>query len=950
MKQTLNTLLFILIANFTFAQNGTLRGKIYDDATNEICVGAIVKAIGVNGGTISDFEGTYVFSLPPGTYTLTFKYIGLPEYKEYDVVILADKVTVRDVRIVGEVESVLTKGPIVVSGVRKTNTDAAILAEKKNSINAVDGVSAEASKRAGDSDAGQAVARVTGISVQGGKHVFVRGLGDRYTKTILNGMVIPGLDPDKNAVQMDIFPTNVLDNIMVYKTFTPDLPGDFAGGLVDISTKAFPSKKSRSFSASLGYNPTMHLNKDYITYKGSSTDFLAFDNGDRALPISRSIDLTKNQYDPSANNPELTTITKKFSNNLATERKLNAPNTSLSFSQGDQFNKKNGNTLGYNLALNYSLQTEYYEEAIFSSYIKPQEIVQNELLRDKDLKGNMGNSTAAWSILAGGAYKKGNSKYSLSGFRTQNAESRSAFLRQEDYRENPNVQFRSNLEYTQRSVTNFMLSGKHVLDSGKWQLDWKLSPTFSSIDEPDMRLTAFELTDDINPKYAINEAVGAGVTRSFRNLQEQNYNTRIDLEKTMKIAPKRVAKLKFGLLETYKARDYSILDYRIRIQSEGKFSWTGDPNELLADENIWTPAPLGVEDSGSYINGQRQLSNTYSATQNIAAAYIMHEYPFSERLNMIYGARLEQTRNHYTGQNQDGVRLRDSLLLNKTSILPSVNFIYKVTPKTNARFTYARTVARPSFKELSNAEIVDRISGRTFLGNDTLTQTSIDNIDLRYESFLKGGQLLSVSPFYKRFTDPIELVAYNSQNPNNFQPRNVGTANVYGVELEAKLLIDIFSDTNAITTFGSNVTLVKSSVEMTVAERLGRISAARVGEVIGTNRDMVGQSPYIVNAYINYTNLKSKWDATFTYNVQGPRLSVVGVARNPDVYEMPFHSLNFKASKASGKNDQWKWSLTANNIMGSERYFEYVSYGAENQLFSSLKPMRTFSIGVSYTL
>lgn len=250
MKQTLNTLLFILISNLMFAQNGTLRGKIYDDATNEICVGAIVKAIGVNGGTISDFEGTYVFSLPPGTYTLTFKYIGLPEYKEYDVVILADKVTVRDVRIVGEVESVLTKGPIVVSGVRKTNTDAAILAEKKNSINAVDGVSAEASKRAGDSDAGQAVARVTGISVQGGKHVFVRGLGDRYTKTILNGMVIPGLDPDKNAVQMDIFPTNVLDNIMVYKTFTPDLPGDFAGGLVDISTKAFPSKKSRSFSAS----------------------------------------------------------------------------------------------------------------------------------------------------------------------------------------------------------------------------------------------------------------------------------------------------------------------------------------------------------------------------------------------------------------------------------------------------------------------------------------------------------------------------------------------------------------------------------------------------------------------------------------------------------------------------------------------------------------------------
>ena len=948
MFKKLLTLLLLIQASLVFAQQGTITGKIYDDATGEALVGAIVRAVGVPGGAITDLDGSFTMNLDPGTYTFTFNYIGLSENEISNIVIKAGQETIKDVRLVSEIESAV-KSNIVVTATRKTNTENALQTMQRKSVNVMDGVSSQAFKRTGDNDAGAAISRVTGISVQGGKHVFVRGLGDRYTKTILNGMIIPGLDPDRNTVQMDVFPTNVLDNIVVYKTFTPDLPGDFTGGLVDIATKAFPSAKTQSFSATLGYNPSMHFNKDFLTYKGGKLDWLAFDDGTRALPKSKSVDLTQKEYDPSWNNPELTTLTKKFGKTLAPTTRLNGPNTRLSYSQGNQFTKDD-KTVGYNLALNYSHETEYYEDAYFATFIKAQSKEESELLINRSTEGPIGNTVAAWTVLAGTSYKKANNKYSLSLFSTQNAESRSGLLKQVDYRENPYTMFRNNLEYTQRNVTNLMFSGKHLLDSGKWEVEWKLSPTISVIDEPDIRLTAFEYTDDLVPRYELNEGVGAVASRTYRNLFEQNYNAKVDVEREFKLRNKLTTKLKFGLLETFKMRDFEIRDYRFRVLQESKFTFTGDANQLLADNVIWTPASAGVQDSGIYVSGQPQLNNIFNAKQNIAGVYVMNELPLTNRFKTIYGLRLEQARNYYTGQNQNRQVMQDSLLLNKTSLLPSVNFIYNLTAESNLRLSYTKTVARPSFKELSNAQIVDRISGRTFLGNDSLRQTDITNLDIRLEKYMDRGQVVSISGFYKQFQNPIELVAYSAANPNDFQPRNVGNANVYGVELEAKLLIKSLSDTNYVTTFGSNVTLVKSSVEMTDGEREGRISAARSEEIIGTNRDMVGQSPYILNAFINYTNLKSNFDATLTYNVQGPRLTVVGVARNPDVYEMPFHSLNFKASFGIDKDKKWKGSISANNLLNSDRYFEYVSFGAKNQLFSMLKPQRQISLGISYSL
>jgi outer membrane receptor protein involved in Fe transport len=412
------------------------------------------------------------------------------------------------------------------------------------------------------------------------------------------------------------------------------------------------------------------------------------------------------------------------------------------------------------------------------------------------------------------------------------------------------------------------------------------------------------------------------------------------------------------MLETFKQRDYSIEDYRFNVQTAStEFTFDGEnANDLLADENIWVPASGGYQDSGVFVQGQRLASNTYDATQNIAALYGMTELAFSGRLKTIVGLRYEHAFNTYTGEDQNRNRFNNETVLNKGVILPSLNFVYKINSESKIRTSVTRTVARPSFKELSNAQIVDRISGRTFLGNINLEQTDITNFDFRFERFMRknqrlDGQSYAISGFYKHFTNPIELVAFDDAAPNDFQPQNVGNATVYGIELEMKENIKFMTkDTVYETNFGANVTLVKSQVEMTPGEVQGRIESARMGEDIQIFRDMVGQSPYIVNAFFNFIHEKTNSEFALSYNVQGQRLSIVGVGRNPDVYEMPFHSLNLKASTLLGKENKWKASVTARNLLNSERYLEYQSYGAENQLFSRLRPQQSFSVSIGYTL
>ncbi len=835
---------------------------------------------------------------------------------------------------------------IVVEAKTIKNNETALLTMQRKSANVLDGISAQTFSRTGDGNAAAAIKRVPGVSIEGGKHVFVRGLGDRYTKTLLNGMGIPGLDPDKNSVQMDIFPTNLLDNIVVYKTFTPDLPGDFTGGTVDVSTKDFPEEETFKASVGLGVNPTMHFQNDFRTFEGGKLDFLGFDDGTRALGFHEKFqipsEVTSRSNVGMAN--KLNELTRSFNPEMATSQKTNFMNHSYAISYGNQINKDKA-TFGYTVAMNYKASSNHFKDATISQYIKSDILSETALEVARLDDAVISQEGVLWSGLASGAVKFQKSKIRFGVFHSQNATDIASNVITENGDENPATLVKDNLETIIRRVTNTYVGGEHTIGKKKLKLDWTVSPTFSNVDEPDNRYTAYEYIEE-EDTYLLSRSVGGEVARVYRNLDEMNLSSKIDLTYNFD-AFKRDAKLKFGLANNYKEREYGINDYGIYFNGDRELS--GNANEFLSPETIWTQDNIT---GTSFVRGDFQPSNTYAATQNVNALYAMTELQLLEKLKLIGGFRVEQFQNWYTGQNALGNELYvDEKVLDKINVLPSVNLVYNLNDKMNLRGSYSMTVARPSFKEKSVAQIQDRLSGGYFYGNIDILPSTISNMDLRWEYFFEKGEVVSVSAFTKLINDPIEMAAYkvgNIYRSDIITPENGGNAILYGLELEVRKNFGFISEAMKNLSIGTNFSYVKSQVKMTDEEFEIRENWARTGEDVKDTRTLVGTAPYTTNVYLNYRSSKIGTEANLSYNVQGERLAVLGLGEVPDVYETPFHSLNFKVSQFLGKADKLKASFGVNNILGSKRKNVYRSFGTDDVTARYRNPGTGFSLGISY--
>jgi TonB-dependent receptor len=947
------TTFFLIFTNFIFSQ-GTIRGEVKDSKTGQVIPFAKIKVENFNKGAITDLDGNFSISIAEGDYTLV---LAIPDYEEQKlpVSVKNNKVTELNFSMNPFIKVKDLQGATVVAYRKAANSVAGLDAKRKEASNATDGISKEQIKANGDGDVGEVAQRVTGVSVENGKHVYVRGLGDRYTKTILNGMEIPGLDPERNTVQMDVFPTNVIDNVIVYKTFTPNLAGDFTGGLIDISTKDFPLKKQLSFSAGWGYNTEATFNPDYISYKGGKFDALGFDDGSRKMPVNTNTKFS----DPSVNDPKLTEQTKAFGKTMATENATNFLDQNYSFSMGNQINKKKFD-YAYNFVLNYRNTHRMYDSIQFNEFRKDSDANTTSLSPFNKANGVLTENDVLWTTLLGQSIKfKSHSKISFIVFHTQNGKKSASVIRSVNYEINPSTLVKQSLQYNQRSITNFQLHGAHNFK--KLKVDWKFVPTISKISDPDIRSTILEemKNEDGTVYYDLNPSVGSEIRRIFRDLNEKNYSSRLDFKYNLSKSDNK-NEISVGFANNYKVRDFSIHDYNFNLEKINEFS--ADPNSYFLDENIWT----SERDKGTYVKGGKQLANTYYATQNVMAAYVMNDVNIWKQLNVTYGVRVEKAENKYTGQNNAGtVKYNNQTVLEALSVLPSVNLLYKVKSKektvNNLRTAYTKTLARPSFRENSIAQIYDPIQGRRFNGNIDLKQTDIHNFDVRWESFFGRTELISGSVFYKRFINPIELVSFDLA-PNEVKPVNAGVADVYGAEVEVRKAIGFKAENKKHLSFvtGVNFTYVVSRIDMNkvlinkgteyVTEKELRQQNAREGEKIGDYRPMYGQSPYIVNAFLTFKNDSIGLTFNMSYNFQGKRLAVIGVGKLPDVYEQPFHSLNVKIGKDLGAKKIWNVSLAAQNLLMSKKVRNYTSYQAENQVYDSFNQGMTISGTITYQL
>ncbi|TYA74470.1 TonB-dependent receptor [Seonamhaeicola marinus] len=942
MKNIYIVFILFLIGSFNtaFAQSGILAGNVLDgEYNNEPMAFANILVKGTTTGTTSDFDGKYQLELDSGTYTIIFSFVGYETKEISNVVIKSGQVTDLDVTL-----SSNSLETVVITQTVKRNTENAALALQKKSATLLDAMSAQTIKASGAGNLASAVKSVPGVSVEGGKYVYVRGLGDRYTKSTLNGVDIPGLDPDRNTIQMDIFPTNILDNIVVVKSAAAEYPADFTGGVVDIITKDFPTKFEASVSIGAGFNPDMHGKDNFLIGSGSDTDFWGYDDGTRNVPINR-YQRIPGTFD---NRNLLNSLTGRFDSELRAQEETSKPNFDFGFTLGDQFEVGENNKLGYMALFSYKNSTTFYENRVDGAFsIDALDKSNNNLLADRISEGREGINNVLVNGLAGLTFKTQRSKYKVNILHIQNGESAGGIFNQlvagggSGSGSGLEPISKDAITYTERSITNLLINGNHRFGAeNDWTFDWKLSPTFSKVHDKDHKVTPLQETDegefDISPSFATFPI------RIWRFLQEENWASKFDFTKKYEIGG-RPAKLKFGGGYTYKFRDFSIDDWTFQNNEPVA---DGNPNNFLAPENLWSrDNPNGTN---LVSTDQFNPGDAYEGEQNIGATYISNEFNITEKLKTILGLRAEIFTSYYTGRNnstsEDFLRRK---VLDEHDFFPSANLIYALTEESNLRGSYYRTTARPSFKEASFSRIYDPITDRLFIGNINLVPTYVNNFDLRYERFGEGGEMFAISGFFKKFKDPIEQ-SFFAQASTQLTYGNLGNADVYGAEIEFRRNLGFISEELSNLKFTLNASYTKSELTMSDGEFDSRVANARDGQTIERKRDMQGQAPFLINSSLNYTNSDLGLQTGLFFNIQGKTLQVVGLGGIPDVYTKPFESLNFTFNKTFGENKRSAIDFKINNILGAEKESVFESFKAEDRVYSLRQPGTEFSLG--YTL
>ena len=929
MKCNLFLLTILCLFSLQVFSQGTIRGVLVDEESQEPLIGAVVKIESIGVGSVTDIDGAYSIQVPEGTYTVTHTYIGYQDKEITGVSVTADEINSLGVVSLGIGDDGNAIEAIVISVEMQKNTEAGLLNFQRNSTKIIDAVSAQTISKTGDSDVAAVIKRVPGVTIEGGKYVYVRGLGDRYSKSIINGLEIPGLDPERNTVQMDIFPSNIIDNIVVYKTFSPDLPGDFTGGMVDVVTKDYPQEKEFKVSTSLGYNTIATFNDEFLLTNNSFADIVVFGKINREIPISKDYDFGSIS-EVTASDLEMT---KQFNNIANPTIQDNFLNTNFAVSYGNQYDLNNNKTFGIIGSASHKYSFNYNPEFIRQDLL---------LLNNSDgsidpdnsiiANGSTGSAEGILNGLLGVSYKGDKSNYGVKIMHTRSGENTSLLT---DIERNEQTSIRpfqvTNLNYFQRQITNVVVDGENYFDERK--LNYGISGTITNVDNPDLART------DIFNLGGLSFGTNSSYTREWRELEDQNFNAKIDFQNPVNVGNStRKSFLKAGVYSNFKQRDFEINVASITGVGSVEIP-NGKIDEILTEPNLAGPN----QQEGYALRFDRSEFNSFLADSKLLAGYAMGDIHFTDKIQFIGGARIENFIMTYDGRLRDRGFINEETL-NATEVLPSANLVYELQDNMNLRGSYNRTLARPSFREKSGASILDPIQGRFFNGNIDLVQTKIDNFDLRWEYFFDRTEMVSLSPFFKKFDQPIEILALDQ---TNLRPINQDEADVYGFEFELRKDFGFVNKTWENLSFNGNFTFVKSEIDFTDQE-LDKYENTMVEAP--ENRTLLGQSPYTINTGLSYQQDNSGWDASVNYNVKGKTLAFVGIGLVPNIYEDPFHNLDLKFSKSLGQKNRSKVSISGNNLLNDNIDFFYEFDNQEKGIYNSYDIGQTFSVGYSLSL
>ncbi len=950
MKLIVLFLVSILSATTLSAEEkAVITGKVVSEATGDALIGARVFLKDQKKGAISKMGGKYrIKDITPGTYTLVCTYVGYQQFEVANINVGPGETKQINITMATKVT---TTDAVVVTAKAIKNNGAALLKDRQKATAMSDAIGSEEISRGGSGDAGDAIKKVTGATTVGGKYVYIRGLGDRYASTQLNGAQLPSADPDKRSVHLDLFPTNLIENIVTTKTATPDKPGDFTGGAVNIATKSFPDKFRASISLSSSMN-SQTTGKDMLTYGGSDTDWLGYDNGKRDIPAAvQEIINNPNAAVPYLQDtwmdPEkaqlLNDLTKSFDTQMSPTTTTAPIDRSFSANVGDQV-ELFGSELGYVASFSYGRKFKSYDNGLnaFYSLSGSAENVTS-LTDDNKVTDKKSTDEVLWGAMGNLSYNlTQNNQISVNYMYNQSGESSARYQEGYDRYYGLDRTYETRvLSYVERAMSSLQFSGKHNMPSvlGS-KLDWQVSISQNTQDEPDLRFFTNDYSIDEETgerRYDIDQSLYKYPSRYFRNLSEDLNSVNLNYELPLEDWVGNAFKFKTGMAYTEKTRSFQ--EFRFDI-AQDRANYDGDADNFFKNNAGIIDSSSKFPRFGNYIQYYDPTKSSYDGEQTIGAGYGMIDWtvPYVSNFRIIGGVRYETT--DITVTSRDTLKAVGNLA--EQDWLPSVNMVYGFNDKMNLRFAFGKTIARPNFREFAPYSSFEYVGGYILLGNSDLQRTKIDNYDLRWEYFANPGEILAVSLFYKDFTNPIERVIINVNKEIQYQ--NVETASLYGAEFEFRKQLGFLGTWANNLQLGTNVTLVQSKVDISPEEL--KVIQAYDPNAKGT-RELQGQSPFIVNFDFAYVNMESGTEASINYNIFGKRLSEVTQQGTPDVYEYSRPDIGLVFSQKL--LDNLKLKISAKNILDSE-VKKAQEFKGQEYITQQYSLGRSFSIGVSYSL
>ena len=929
---------FLLLTYVSSAQSGIgkLTGKVTDGSTNEPLAGVSITATGKTGGVTSITDGTYIFSLSAGTYTITFSYLGYQKKEITGVLIKAQQSTFLD--IILQKSGNKLQDVVVTTSVKKESQSAVYSAQKRSAA-ASDGISLESIRKTPDNNAGQILKRVTGVSVQDNRFVVVRGLGEQYNQTMMNGVPMTSTETNKNAFAFDLIPAAVIDNITINKTATPDMPGNFAGGIVQINTKDFPAKDFFSIAIQGGYSDGT-LGKDFYNDKRGSLEALAFSGKTRDLPKDFPTITSKVPF-TDINLQEQYRFLRKLKNNLApTNYGPSGLNENIQLGYGKTIGFKNGSQIGIVAALNQR-KTELIEKESQardpSLTFSELDIPKNRVDTIQGLGTVTNNTRYRYSADFGGvlniAYRFGNNKITLKNLYTRVFNNTFA---DRDFTFIDNAAFL----YFKRGVTHFAeqrrilnsgLSGEHRTGkNNETRIDWNFNVTSNRIYTPDLRNFILQASPRDSSAYILGDNISQlsealiGASRVWGDNKDVIYGGAFNITTPFELF-KNKQLFKSGILFQNRTRKATGTTLPIA-------GGEGTLETLLAPEN-YNPGANSVNIATSSLTSS---SGNYNGGSSLLAAYFSLENKIGKRTRVIWGVRGEnyqQTVNVYVPVFFDNIQEPEPVVAGFAArtvfnFLPSVNIIYSPKQSINVRLAYSNTVIRPELKDLAAFERFDLVSFALTRGNPNLKSSSITNYDLKFECFPSSGEIISIAAFYKKILDPIEYAFTEAATVTSKIALNTGNAYVKGIEAEVRKKIDFIKFApwlSHLTLFGNGAVLRSKVASKAVNTALLRTF---------NEHALTGQPKYILNAGLSILLMKETLEATVSFNKTGDQIYELGtgdldvrlangkkIPRRPHTYLQARNMMDVVLSK-SVLNNKGKFKFNISNLL-NQRYILY---------------------------